>query len=43
MEIVKRDGSYAAYDAGKIYNAIYRAMRYGSGMVDEDVAQKVSS
>ncbi len=42
MKVIKRDGSIAQFDASKIYNAIIKAMKYGSGVLDERVAQKIA-
>ena len=42
MKVIKRDGSIAQFDASKIYNAIIKAMKYGSGVLDEDVAHKIA-
>lgn len=42
MKVIKRDGSVAQFDANKIYNAIIKAMKYGSGVLDEAVARKIA-
>ena len=42
MKVIKRDGSVSTFDASKIYNAIMKAMKYGSGVVDENVAHKIA-
>lgn len=39
-EVIKRDGSHVAFDESKIYQAILKAMKYGSGILDEGVAKK---
>ena len=41
--IIKRDGSSAAFDKFKIKSAILKAMKYGSGIYREDIANKISS
>ena len=41
-EVIKRDGSHVAFDETKIYYAILKAMKYGSGVIDEAVAHKVA-
>ena len=38
--IIKRDGSSAAFDKFKIKAAILKAMKYGSGIYREDIANK---
>ena len=43
MKVIKRDGSVATFDAIKIYNAIMKAMKYGSGVVDEVIAHKIAA
>ena len=40
--IIKRDGSKVDFDKSKIKNAIMKAMKYGSGIINEDVANKVT-
>ncbi|ADZ83731.1 anaerobic ribonucleoside-triphosphate reductase [Cellulosilyticum lentocellum] len=42
MKVIKRDGEAVAFDEGKIYSAIIKAMTYGSGIVDQDIARKIS-
>ncbi|OON91412.1 MAG: anaerobic ribonucleoside-triphosphate reductase [Epulopiscium sp. Nele67-Bin002] len=42
MQIIKRDGTEALFDENKIFNAILKAMKYGSGIVDEVIAQKIA-
>ena len=42
MEVIKRDGQEVTFDEMKIYTAIIKAMKYGSGIVDEAVAKKIS-
>lgn len=38
IKIVKRDGSLADFDKSKIMSAIMKAMRYGSGIVKQEIA-----
>ena len=42
ITIIKRDGSKASWDAYKIERAIMKAMKYGSGIVDQDLAHNIS-
>ena len=42
MQVIKRDGNSVAFDETKIYEAILKAMKYGSGMVDEQIAKKIA-
>ncbi len=42
QKVIKRDGSCVVFDSSKIYQAILKAMRYGSGIVDEAVANKIA-
>lgn len=42
MEVVKRDGNKVSFDEMKIYHAILKAMKYGSGMIDEEVAGEIA-
>ena len=41
-EVIKRDGSHVAFDETKIYQAILKAMKYGSGIIDKVVAKKIA-
>ena len=41
-KVIKRDGSHVAFDEMKIYYAILKAMKYGSGVIDEEVAKKIA-
>ena len=41
-EVIKRDGSHVKFDENKIYQAILKAMKFGSGVVDEEIAQKIA-
>ncbi len=42
MQVIKRDGTTALFDERKIYNAILKSMKYGSGIVDEHIAEKIA-
>ena len=42
MQVIKRDGNAVAFDEIKIFEAILKAMKYGSGIVDEAVAKKIA-
>ena len=39
--VIKRDGRQVQFDASKIEIAILKAMRYGSGIVNEELAKKM--
>ena len=41
--IQKRTGELVPFDASKIVKAILKAMKYGSGMVDVEVAQTIAA
>ena len=41
-QVIKRDGRVVAFDKQKIYNAIMKAMSYGSGIIDEDSAAVIA-
>ena len=42
MYVIKRDGETAAFDRSKIKAAVEKAMKYGSGIYDEDIAAAVA-
>ena len=42
LSIIKRDGSKAELDKLKIENAILKAMKYGSGVLEEDIAKDIA-
>lgn len=42
LDVIKRDGTKAPFDASKISEAILKAMRYGSGIVNEKIAYDVA-
>lgn len=41
--VIKRDGNKVNFDKEKIYTAIYKSMKYGSGIVDKALAHKIST
>lgn len=42
-QVVKRNGTLVDFNKDKIYNAIMKSMKYGSGVVNEEVAMKISN
>ena len=42
LNIIKRNGEMAIFDKEKIVNAIVKAMKYGSGIYQEDIAIKIA-
>ena len=42
MYIIKRNGAKTKFDKKKIFDAILKAMKYGSGMVEDNIADKIS-
>ncbi|MDD8048325.1 MAG: anaerobic ribonucleoside-triphosphate reductase [Thomasclavelia sp.] len=42
MNVIKRDGTKVPFDASKIESAILKAMKYGSGVIDEKIAKEIS-
>lgn len=42
IRVVKRDGKQVEFNAQKIYDAIMKAMKFGSGIIDEQAAQQIS-
>ena len=42
LSIIKRDGSKAEFDKLKIENAILKAMKHGSGVLEEDIAKDIA-
>lgn len=42
MNIIKRDGTEQKFDSDRIRNAILKAMKYGSGIVEEDIAESIA-
>lgn len=42
MKVLKRNGSLVEFDASKIESAILKAMRYGSGIIDEKYAKEIA-
>ncbi len=43
QKIVKRDGNRVKFNPAKIYDAIMKAMRLGSGLIEEQIARDISS
>lgn len=43
LNIIKRDGSIAEFDKTKIENAILKAMKYGSGIYEEEIANQIAN
>lgn len=42
MKVIKRDCTVVDFDKSKIYTAIMKAMKNGSGLVKEDIANKIA-
>lgn len=42
MKVIKREGTTVDFDYNKIYTAIIQAMKYGSGIIDEQVAMDIA-
>ena len=42
MKVIKRDGQKVDFDASKIENAILKAMKCGSGIVDTKCAHDIA-
>ena len=42
IKVIKRDCTEVPFDKNKIFKAIFNAMKYGVGFIDEDVALKIS-
>lgn len=43
IKVIKREGSIVEFDAKKIFDAIMKAMNYGSGIIDEDIAKSIAN
>lgn len=43
MKVVKRNGQEVPFDSEKIYNAIMKAMKYGSGIVKPIIARNIAN
>lgn len=43
MNVVKRDCTIAPFDVNKIYGAIMKAMKHGSGIVKEEIAKDIAN
>lgn len=42
LNIIKRDGSKVEFDKSKIKNAILKAMKYGSGIMEQEIANDIA-
>ncbi len=42
-KVIKRDATLANFNSEKIKNAILKAMKYGSGIVHEDIAEEIAA
>lgn len=42
MKVIKRNGEVVEFDRSKIESAILKAMKYGSGILKEEIAEKIS-
>ena len=42
MNVIKRNGIKVKFDANKIYIAIMKAMQFGSGIVEKEIAKEIS-
>ena len=42
MEVIKRNGQSASFDSDKIYNAIMKAMKNGSGIIKPVIAKNIA-
>ena len=43
MLVIKRDNTMVEFDKSKIEIAILKAMKYGSGVYDKDIATKIAN
>lgn len=43
INIIKRDGSIVQFDKEKIENATLKAMKYGSGIYEKEIAKKIAN
>ncbi|MGL5380923.1 anaerobic ribonucleoside-triphosphate reductase [Clostridium sp.] len=43
LNIIKRDGNSVKFDKNKIENAILKAMKYGSGIYEEEIAKTIAN
>ena len=43
MNIIKRNGEIEVFNKEKIFNAIMKSMKYGTGIIDEDTAKNISN
>lgn len=42
MQVIKRNGERVSFNKEKIHVAIMKAMRFGSGLIEEEIAKKIS-
>ena len=42
MKVIKRNGMRVSFDGSKIYIAIMKAMRFGSGLIEKEIAKEIS-
>ncbi len=42
MKVIKRNGTRVLFDASKIEIAIMKAMKYGSGLIEKEIAKEIS-
>lgn len=43
MTVIKRDGTEVEFNKAKIYNAIYKAMKFGSGVIKPQISSKIAN
>ena len=43
IKVIKRNGSEVDFDKSKIEKAILKAMKYGSGAIDEEIAKQIAT
>ena len=43
LKVIKRDGSVVEFNKAKIENAILKAMKYGSGIIDKNIAKQIAN
>ena len=42
LKVIKRNGLFVQFNPEKIYIAIKKAMKFGSGLVEEKIARQIS-
>ena len=42
MNVIKRTGEKVKFNKDKIYIAIMKAMKFGSGLIEEEIAKDIS-